>query len=30
LNLVLDGLHSGGQSVLPGQPISVADLHLDS
>lgn len=30
LTLILDGLHSGGQSVLPGEPISVADLHLDS
>jgi AcrR family transcriptional regulator len=27
--LILDSLRSGGQSVLPGEPISVADLHPD-
>jgi len=30
LALILDGLHSGGPSVLPGEPIGVADLHPDS
>ncbi|GIE89714.1 TetR/AcrR family transcriptional regulator [Actinoplanes regularis] len=30
LTLILDGLHPGGQSVLPGEPVSITALHLDS
>ncbi|MEU8662859.1 TetR/AcrR family transcriptional regulator [Actinoplanes philippinensis] len=30
LSLILDGLHSGRQSVLPGEPISIAGLRMDS
>jgi AcrR family transcriptional regulator len=30
LTLILDGLHCGGQGVLPGEPVSITDLHLDS
>ncbi|AGL17490.1 TetR/AcrR family transcriptional regulator [Actinoplanes sp. N902-109] len=30
LALILDGLRAGRHSALPGEPIGVADLHLDS
>lgn len=30
LTLALDGLHTGAPSTLPGEPVSIADLRLDS